>query len=78
MEVDLLSNDVENILIEHAFKIQKLKDACLKNNRYEVVNPYEDYQNYYHHPYYPNYQNYQMGYQNYYAPSFVSKDSDMY
>lgn len=27
VEVDLLSNDVENILIEHAFKIQKLKDA---------------------------------------------------
>lgn len=75
VEVDLLSNDVENILIEHAFKIQKLKDACGRNNRYGVMNPYEAYQNYYHHPYY---QNYQLGYQGYYQPSFVSEDSDIY
>ena len=71
----MLSNDVENILIEHAFKIQKLKDACGKNNRYGMMQPYDAYQNYYHHPYY---QNYQMGYQNYYPTSFVSEDSDLY
>ena len=59
----MLSNDVENILIEHAFKIQKLKDACEKNNKYGIMNPYEAYQDYYH----PYYQNYQMGYPQYYA-----------
>ena len=73
MEVDLLSNDVENILIEHAFKIQKLKNACEKNNsRYGLVNPYEAYQNFYHYPYY------QMGYQGYYQQNFVQEDPEMY
>lgn len=46
-EIDLLSNDVENIYIEQAFKIRKLKDAC-ERNRFDLLstsNPYEAYQN---------------------------------
>lgn len=56
-EIDLLSNDVENILIEQAFKIQKLKD---ESSRFGVVGnghySYSQYTpGYYHEQYYMNY-----------------------
>lgn len=45
-EINYLSNDVENILIEQAFKMQKFADSCEK---YETVSPYQyclvDYSN---------------------------------
>lgn len=59
--MDLLSNDVENILIEQAFKIQKFKDVCGRNPIYPNINQYGGY------PMYQpqNYFNYQ---QLYYTP----------
>ena len=69
-EIDLLSNDVENILIEQAFKIQKFKDFCSKNQMYGNMNqmhPYQVYQqqqqNYfnYQQPYYGNYGDMEIG-----------------
>ena len=49
-EIDLLSNDVENILIEKAFKIQKL-EGCGRQSIYmnmgSPMNPYPMYQNYF-------------------------------
>lgn len=76
-EVDLLSNDVQNILIEQAFKIQKLKDACGRN-RYESQPPYpyEAYFNYYPQPYYQPYQQYQHSYMQ--PNSYAAEEPDAY
>lgn len=63
-EIDLLSNDVENILIEQAFKIQKFKDFCSKNQVYANMNQM--------HPY----QMYQQSYFNYQQPYYHSNYSD--
>jgi hypothetical protein len=30
-EINLLSNDVENIIIEQAFKMQRFSDSCERN-----------------------------------------------
>lgn len=50
-EINYLSNDVENILIEQAFKIRKFKDSC-NRNEYYTTNPY----------YYMNYMGYYQEY----------------
>lgn len=50
-EINYLSNDVENILIEQAFKIRKFKDSC-QRNEYYTTNPY----------YYVNYMGYYQEY----------------
>lgn len=40
-EINYLSNDVENILIEQAFKLRKLQDSCQRNDYYPATtNPY--------------------------------------
>jgi hypothetical protein len=92
-EVDLLSNDVENILIEEAFKIQKFN-----RNRFDMVGPYlyEMITTSEHSPYYPypqqcpsfttahmNFNQQQMLMNNYqhaymHPNNFVSEDSDLY
>jgi hypothetical protein len=57
-EINYLSNDVENILIEQAFKIQKFKDSCERNEVYPSSNPYY-YMNYM--GYYPTQATYDYG-----------------
>lgn len=56
-----MSNDVENILIEQAFKIKKFQDSCQRNDYYSS-NPY----------YYMNYMSYYQGY-DYSAPQNYSQ-----
>ena len=59
-EINYLSNDVENVLIERAFGVQKFTDSCYRN---VPVNPYQygfvDYSQ-------AQQQQYQYQYNNYY------------